>query len=110
MKRPLYLLVALLLCFSCEKHDIEREIILKVRDSKAACVGAHGPMECLQIQEGELVGTQQWHFFYEQIEGFTYQEGYIYTMRVRKETLRSPPADGSSIKYSLLELVSKEEV
>jgi hypothetical protein len=110
MKKGWYLLLGLLFCLACEKEDLPREIIMKVRDTKATCVGAHGPMECLQVQTGDKIGTQQWEFHYDGIQGFTYEPGYIYTLRVKTKKLKNPPADASDTEYRLLEVVSREKV
>ena len=42
-----------------------------------------------------------------EIEGFTYIEGYEYVLKVSKTTIKNPPADGSSISYKLIQVVSK---
>ena len=38
------------------------------------------------------------------IEGFEYQIGHRYTLRVRRTILANPPADASSYTYKLLEI------
>jgi len=63
--------------------------------------------KCMQVREDP---TAPWGNFYSQIEGFTYERGYAYELRVRKEPVANPPADGSSIRYILEEVVSKELV
>lgn len=42
------------------------------------------------------------------IEGFTYEEGYTYLIRVSIKQISNPPADGSNLKYKLIKEVSKE--
>ena len=63
------------------------------------CVGVV-PQRCMVV-DGE--------YFYGAIEGFTYEEGYTYTLEVRIEELPEDevPADGSSLKYYLVRQVSK---
>jgi hypothetical protein len=43
------------------------------------------------------------------IEGFTYEEGYEYRLKVQKTHLANPPADGFIFKYKLITVVSKEK-
>jgi hypothetical protein len=47
-------------------------------------------------------------FFYSGIEGFTFQWGHPVTLRVQVEQVANPPADGSSLRYTLVEVVSDE--
>jgi hypothetical protein len=42
-----------------------------------------------------------------EIEGFTYEVGYEYRLKVLKTHLANPPADGSDIRYKLIEVISK---
>ncbi len=46
---------------------------------------------------------------YSQIEGFEYQPGFIYKLKVKEEKMRDVPADASSIKYTLLKVLEKKE-
>ncbi len=52
----------------------------------------------------------EYTLFYDQIEGFEYEEGYEYELRVKEETVENPPADASSRKWTLVEVVSKTAV
>jgi hypothetical protein len=70
------------------------------------CVGV-GPRMCMQVRENE---QDEWEFFYDEIEGFTYEEGYLYAVLVEVVDVEDPPADASSIEYTLIEILSKEEV
>ncbi len=68
------------------------------------CV-AVGPMKCLMVREDP---NAPWQNFYSPIEGFTFEPGYTYTIRVRVNDVPTPvPADASSKKYTLIEVVSK---
>ena len=44
------------------------------------------------------------------VEGFEYQWGFVYELRVRETHIANPPADGSSIRTELLSVVNKEKV
>lgn len=69
----------------------------------ADCTGV-APMKCLQVKE---TPSSNWTNFYSNIEGFTYEPGYEYVLKVKTEKIENPPADGSSIKYILVKQVSK---
>ena len=63
-------------------------------------------MSCMRVKEG---ADSAWSLFYSQIEGFDYEEGYEYVLQVEKEKIENPPADGSSIRYKLVKVVSKKK-
>ena len=61
-------------------------------------------MDCLQVRERP---DAPWHLFYDVIEGFTYEPGYQYALRVAVRVVPNPPADGSSVAYRLLAILTK---
>jgi heat shock protein HslJ len=72
---------------------------------RAKCEGAT-TMKCLLVKEP---GKKTFELFYYDIAGFDYQEGYVYTIWVRKETKTPPiPANASIYNYSLVKVVSKK--
>ncbi|HEX9652190.1 MAG TPA: DUF4377 domain-containing protein [bacterium] len=77
-----------------------------VHHQKHACVGL-GPQECLLVRKKE---NTVWSLFYDAIEGFEYTEGFSYELLVRVDEVENPPQDGSSLKFTLLELIKKERV
>lgn len=86
--------------------DALRETTLYVGPELADCVGV-GPMKCMLVTEDPKSEPQ---FFYSQIEGFEFEPGYSYALRVRIEPVANAPADASSLKYTLIEILSKEPV
>lgn len=70
------------------------------------CVGV-GPQTCMQVKENP---ADAYTLFYQQIEGFTFEPGYEYELLVSVETIENPPADGSSLKYTLVNIVSQTPV
>jgi hypothetical protein len=103
-------LVALLpfLLASCEgaKSEDVDTYTYWVNSSRVPCMGV-APMECLQIRKGD---DPAWQLFYSDIEGFEYEPGYLYRLRVREEKRdpESVPADASSIRFVLVEVVEKK--
>ncbi len=72
---------------------------------KVDCVGAF-EQECyLEFNEE----SQEWHFFYEGIQGFDFEPGYIYTLKVRLEDRGTEIQDVGRYAYHLVEVLSKEE-
>ena len=74
-----------------------------IASERVPCTGV-APMQCLQVREAS---DRPWQYFYSEIEGFTHEPGYAYELRVREEKVADPPADGSSLRWQLLEVVSK---
>lgn len=67
------------------------------------CTGV-APMKCLQVKEKE---SDSWQNLYSNIEGFTYEPGFEYILKVKTEKIENPPMDGSSTRYILVEEISK---
>jgi heat shock protein HslJ len=67
------------------------------------CEGA-GPQKCMLVRESL---EEEYSLFYDQIKGFEYEEGYEYELRVQVEAVENPPADASSLRYTLIELVEQ---
>lgn len=86
----------------------EDEAIYWVNSLRAECTGV-APISCMQVQEGSTLRQDEWQLFYNSIEGFSYEAGYVYKLLVKKEQLPldQVPADASSIKYTLVRLLEK---
>lgn len=82
------------------------EIILYVGPKWVDCVGV-APMTCLLVKESP---EQDYRYFYSPIEGFEFEPGYEYVLRVRVASVENAPADASSLQYRLVDVVSKEPV
>lgn len=67
------------------------------------CVG-EAPQRCMQIAERE---DGEYLLFYDQIAGFEFVEGISYVLDVRVEDVFDPPADASSLSYTLVEVISE---
>lgn len=77
--------------------------LLEVAPFRVDCSGV-GPQRCLRVRE--LPGGS-WTLLYAGIEGFAYEEGYLWTLRVREERVANPPADGSAVRLLLLEVLRR---
>lgn len=86
-------------------EDINSVKVLYVASTLDECVGA-APKKCLMVKEEE---DAPWELMYQDIEGFDYQEGYEYKIEVKREEVSNPAADAPSIKYVLVNEISKEK-
>ncbi|WP_316504826.1 DUF4377 domain-containing protein [Nitrosopumilus sp.] len=79
--------------------------ILYVNSKLVDCVGV-GPQQCMMVKENP---DSEWEFFYEDIEGFDFEEGIEYKLSVIIEDVKNPPADASSKRYILHEIIEPSE-
>ena len=82
------------------------EVVWIVGPELVDCVGV-GPQKCMLIKENP---EDDWQYFYSSIDGFDYEEGNVYVIRVLVEPVANPPADGSSLKYTLIEVIEQQPV
>ncbi len=126
MYKPLsiFLLILLAGCSHMTQHDKNTSIktddqtsseqIYWVNSWQRTCQGV-GERLCLQVQKinqdnQEQANIESWSLFYAPIEGFDYELGYVYKIRVKETQLPAAqvPADASSIRYELLEVLDKQ--
>ena len=104
------ILAATILMASCatQKHTTSNPQIYWVNSLKVPCTGV-APMQCLQVQKNESIEKGKWLNFYSPIEGFKFETGYIYKLSVSEEKINPAqvPAEGSSMKYTLVEVLEK---
>lgn len=105
-----FLFIACLFVTSCndddEPKDKTKDIIMSVSeepgvtydifDSEGKC-----PMVCMRVMDEDFPG--EWRNLpMSAIEGFNYEIGHMYTLKVRRTILANPPADASAYTYKLL--------
>ncbi|PZO05635.1 MAG: hypothetical protein DCF27_13680 [Lysobacteraceae bacterium] len=78
-----------------------REIIVNVAGQRAPCTGV-APTLCLQVRTQPGAA---WTLHYGDIEGFNWQSGTEYVIRVREVPVANPPADASSRRWVLQEVL-----
>jgi heat shock protein HslJ len=96
----------LLLLLASFAQAMDDESIVWVNSFTVQCEGV-APMTCLQVQESDSPEPGKWGNFYSRIEGFTFEAGYLYRLRISKEMLEDVPADASSIRYVLVDVLEK---
>jgi hypothetical protein len=83
--------------------EVESLVTIYIGAEQADCI-ALNPRRCLLVRESP---DGPWLLFYDEIEGFSWEPGYEYTLLVARRTIRNPPADGSSIAYRLVEILAR---
>ncbi len=110
-QKIIYILCMITLCIGCQEDkpkDWSEIVILYV----SAETGTYNPWGIDEVLEGMKIRESQtdtWNVVhFKTIEGFSYEKGYSYSLKVEKTHLVNPPADGSNIRYKLIEILSKE--
>ena len=93
----------LLMIMACTSNTEVQSKMLIVADHLENCVGV-GPQSCMLVKENP---EEEWTYFYDQIEGFEYEEGYTYELLVNEIPVPNPAADASSLRYELKNIISK---
>ncbi|MDE6573864.1 MAG: DUF4377 domain-containing protein [Muribaculaceae bacterium] len=62
------------------------------------------PIPCMRVMDEDFPGEWR-NLSMTAIEGFNYEAGHMYTLKVRRTILANPPADASSYTYRLLEIL-----
>lgn len=109
----LYLLVLITFLVGCgsgssssrsdRSAQVENTQTLFIDHHKSECTGVATYL-CLRVRNSS---DDEWRYFYSFIQGFEYQSGYNYELKVAVEVVENPPADSSGRVYSLAEVLSK---
>jgi heat shock protein HslJ len=111
MKKVLLWLIiplAVLLLVGCDQLGQEEPELktVYVASERVDCEG-EGPQTCYLVKENT---ENDWGLWYFDIEGLDYEPGYEYELVVAENQVENPPAGGSSITWSVQEVVSKTPV
>lgn len=104
--KHLLLVTACLLVSGCIFEQPTTEKTLFVNHYKTECGGVELSL-CNLTKES---ATADWELFYEPIEDFEFEWGYVYELTVEETTIEDPPEEGPSKEYRLLDVVSKTKV
>ncbi|MGD9507972.1 MAG: DUF4377 domain-containing protein [Geminicoccaceae bacterium] len=77
--------------------------MLEVDSRLVECAGV-AQQQCMRVRD---VGEEGWVVFHGRIEGFAYEPGYRYRLQVEEFPVENPPADASSVRTVLVEIVRK---
>ncbi len=84
----------------------ENQMVFLVGPELVDCVGV-APQQCMLVKRPE---DADFGLFYDPIEGFTFEPGFEYELLVQVDKVDNPPADGSSLKYTLVQELSRTPV
>ena len=108
--KPAALLILLICSAYASSASIEPEItvtLIRVNSYTETCQGLV-KQQCLLVQEGSATDSDNWSYFYSEIEGFDYEAGFFYDLEVHISERPKPlAADASSLRYELIEIISK---
>lgn len=96
------ILIVLFVIIGCNRGEHTETLI--IGPYKVDCVGAF-EQECyLEFNEE----SQEWHFFYEGIQGFDFEPGFIWTLKVSLHEREEGIQDVGRYEYRLVEILDKE--
>lgn len=85
--------------------DAPRKFIYVSAETRP-CTGV-APMTCLQVRERE---GDAWQLHYGAIAGFEPHPGIEYRLRIIEEKVKNPPADASSVRWTLDQVIEQRVV
>ena len=100
MRFPIFIILALLV--ACGEEHTE---VLTIGPYTKRCQGFI-EQDCF-MEYNEEAG--RWHFFYEAIQGFEFEPGYIYTLEVRLEDRGTEIQDVGRYSYHLIRILDRVE-
>ena len=96
--------------FGCKKDDSQNERIAILAIEPKTVLNGTIPesdqlVDCMVAKEE---GTNTTHYLYiGRIDGFEYEEGFTYRIKVLISQIKNPPMDGYTENFKLIELISK---
>lgn len=81
-----------------------KEKIVYIDSQRVECSGV-GKMQCYRWRESP---DAPWQLWYGPIEGLDFEPGVRYKLRVREYQVPNPPADASTIRWQLLDVVERQ--
>lgn len=107
-----FLFIASLFTTACsddEPKDSVKEIAMSVSPETGVMYALFDdkrehPIECMLVMTEDEPGQLQ-HLAFGAIEGFTYERGHEYELRVKRTLLANPPMDASDRTYSLVRIL-----
>jgi heat shock protein HslJ len=89
--------------FARENNQLIKKINLYIQPKKIDCQGIV-LQKCYLMKYSTKDG---WKRFYDEIEGFDFEEGYYYLLEVERTRAENPPKDTSGFTYKLVKIVKK---
>jgi Domain of unknown function (DUF4377) len=98
----------LVLFSACNFGGNQNEKTMLISAETRPCQAGEMQMDCMLVKWNKE--QKEWGNFSSPIEGFTYEKGTEYELTINEEKVENPPADGSSIKYTLVKINSQQKV
>lgn len=90
-------------------YEKVEELMLWINHSQQEAHGMDGEkIKCLQVQYGETMDAEkEWEVLCDEIEGFSYVEGKIYQLKIKRKWLKDHElvADRSPYDFELIEII-----
>lgn len=105
MKHITTIVVLLVSAFTLVAQDDTEQTgtVIHVAPYQQSCTGV-APQDCLIVR---FEDDDDLSFFYDAIEGFSFEEGFEYTLLVNITERENVPADASSLEYELIEILQQ---
>lgn len=92
---------------ACDPVSSQRRVQdIEVGPELLPCHGV-GPQLCMYVRP---YGSPIWEYFDGEIEGFVYEPGFNYIIRVERKIVKDPPAGGSMYRFVLIDIIRKTPV
>ncbi len=108
MNRIILILSILFLGILLNSCSINNNKIFWVSGIKTECSYGLAKMQCLNVHKGATLDKENWEIFYDEIEGFEFEEGFMKKLEVREEKIDNPPAGGHSVKFIMVRELDKK--
>lgn len=112
---PIIFIVCLFVaaCRDDEPKDMTKDIMMSVSEEPGVMYDlfddeGKNPIMCLRVMDEDFPGEWR-NLSMNAVEGFEYEIGHMYTIRVRRTILANPPADASAYTYKLLSIYEDRE-
>lgn len=107
LKNIIIFFIANIGLMSCASNTIARVAKQDVTTESVVILSHQTP--CFGMYQRLCLQTGEQGAFYNEIEGFEAQWGYTYQLTLNVTDIANPPADASSLHYSLIDIVSAAE-
>ena len=98
--------IILFLCVSLFNSCKDDDTMMWIASERVLSEDPVSTQEFLRMQY-KFKESDPWMVLSERINGFNYEEGYEYILRVKVTKIKNPAQDQSGTSYSLVDIISK---
>ena len=90
--------------------ESSKTVVMEVAPQTDTCYTwyTNKPQQCLKVKE-DINNEEYKTMRLNQISGFIYEPGYLWTLKVKKIKLKVAPADAGDTQYQLIKILKKEK-